>query len=94
MTNLRLIPVLVLAASALLALKLLGLAVDGGTSATAGVSPAPGRLVSSSPALLDALRRDPEIDRPPVAPRWRTPDANILTEPNCRPSGSERTQRS
>lgn len=38
MTNLRLIPVLVLAASALLALKLLGLAVDGGTSVTAGVS--------------------------------------------------------
>ncbi|WP_249696226.1 hypothetical protein [Stappia sp. WLB 29] len=38
MTNLRLIPVLVLAASALLVLKLLGLAVDGGTSVTAGVS--------------------------------------------------------
>ncbi|MBC2860316.1 hypothetical protein [Stappia sp. 28M-7] len=38
MTNLRLIPVLVFAASALLVLKLLGLAVDGGTSVTAGVS--------------------------------------------------------
>lgn len=38
MTNLRLIPVLVLAASALLALKLLGLAIGGGTSVTAGVS--------------------------------------------------------
>lgn len=38
MTNLRLIPVLVLAASALLALKLLGLAIEGGTSVTAGVS--------------------------------------------------------
>ena len=48
MTNLRLIPVLVLAASALLVLKLLGLAVDGGTSVTAGVSVAMAQQAADS----------------------------------------------
>ncbi|SOB89161.1 MotE family protein [Stappia indica] len=65
MTNLRLIPVLVLAASALLALKLLGLAVDGGTSVTAGVSVAMAQQ-AADPAAAPADAASTAQDQAPA----------------------------
>lgn len=67
MTNLRLIPVLVLAASALLVLKLLGLAVDGGTSVTAGVSVAMAQQAAdtaAAPADAASDTQTPAADTP------------------------------
>ncbi|MCA1244869.1 hypothetical protein LC092_20695 [Stappia stellulata] len=89
MTTLRLIPVLLLAASALLALKLSGLMLEGGTVAPSGVGVGVGAAMAQTqePAASDpaagngapadaAPQADPSLAPPPVdGPMPTTPDA-------------------